>query len=457
MTKWKLSEIAEAVGGRLENAPAEEVIVTSASGDTRELKAGAIFVPLIAERNGHDFVDNAIEKGAVAAFWSDQDKEVPSDFPVIWVEDTEQAFKDFAKWHLNRVQPKVVGVTGSNGKTTTKDMTAAVLSTKFETHKTPDNENNQLGVPKTLLSMPETTEALVLEMGMSNPGEISVLSKIGEPEVAVITMIGESHMQAFGSREKLAKEKLDILAGLRENGLFIRPADEPLIETQFDPAIRNQTFGWSNEADIYATDVEGDATSTTFTVHLKDQAEGPETITIPVPGKYNVNNALIALTIGLEYGISLKEAKQGLENLEMTKNRLEWLDGKNDIRLLNDAYNASPTSMKAALNYFADIKLEGEKIVVLGDILELGDASKRYHEGVSEGVELGSFKAIFLYGDEMKALYEKLKSEDHVRHFSGDKEPLIQAIQETAKPGDSVLFKSSNGTDLLSVVEKLKK
>ena len=331
-------------------------------------------------------------------------------------------------------------------------MTAAILRTKFKTHKTAANENNQLGVPKTILSMPEDTEVLVLEMGMSHPGEISIHSEMGQPDVAVITMIGESHIEAFdGSREKLAQEKLAILAGLNMGGLFVRPADEELIANQFDGDIRNQTFGWDDAADVYVTAVSGDATSTTFTVDT-------ETITIPVPGKYNVNNALIAILIGREFGISLEEAKKGLENLEMTKNRLEWLDGKNGVRLLNDAYNASPTSMNAALSYFEDIAVDGAKIVVLGDIRELGEHSKEYHEKLTEGIDLSQFKAVFLYGDEMKALYDKIADDnDHVRHFTGEKDSLIKAIEESAKADDSVLFKSSNGTDLLSVIEKLKK
>ena len=452
MTKWTLNDIAQAIDGKIMNATDQNITVTSVSADSRSLEDGALFIPIISERNGHDFIESAIDNGAVAAFWSDDSEKVPSDFPIIKVKDTLEAYKTFAKWYLKEVHPKVVGITGSNGKTTTKDMTAAVLGTKFKTHKTAENENNQLGVPKSILSMPQDTEVLGLEMGMSHPDEISIHSKMGQPDIAVITMIGESHIEAFdGSRKKLAHEKLDILAGLTDGGLFIRPADEELIASQFDRDIRNRTFGWDDAADIYATDVSGDATSTTFIVE-------DETITIPVPGKYNVNNALIAILIGQELGISLAEAKKGLENLEMTKNRLEWLDGQNGVYLLNDAYNASPTSVNAVLSYFEDIEVDGAKIVVLGDIRELGDRSKQYHEQLTEGIDLTQFKAIFLYGDEMKALYDKIADDNnHVRHFTGEKDSLIKAIKEMATADDSVLFKSSNGTDLLSVVDELKK
>lgn len=446
--KWTLSEIAKVVGGELLNQPSEDVIVTHVATNSQDAVKGTIFVPLVAERNGHEFVADAVKRGAVASFWSDPVDEAPTGLPLIRVEDTEKALSAFAKGHLEKVSPKVVGITGSNGKTTTKDMTDAVLSQKFKTHKTPGNENNQLGVPRTILSMPEETEVLILEMGMSAPGEISILSKLGEPDVAVVTMIGESHIQAFGSRENLALEKMAILAGLREDGLFIHPENEELITKNLDLNIRTQTFGMDEQATLFSTEVHGDARKTSFTV------EGIN-IVLPIPGEYNVNNALIALLIGQEFGLSIAEGKKGLEQMELTKNRLEWIEGKRGINLLNDAYNASPTSMKAALNYFAAIEIEGEKIVVLGDILELGEASKAYHEGIAKAIHLDRFKAVYLYGEEMKALFEKLSDKEKVRHFTGSKEALIETIEENTNAGDAVFFKSSNGTDLLSVVERL--
>ena len=447
--KWTLSEIAKVVGGELLNQPSEDVIVTHVATNSQDAKNGTIFVPLVAERNGHEFVADAVKRGAVASFWSDPVDEAPADLPLIRVKDTEKALSAFAKGHLEKVAPKVVGITGSNGKTTTKDMADAVLSQKFKTHKTPGNENNQLGVPRTILSMPEDTEVLILEMGMSAPGEISVLSKLGEPDVAVVTMIGESHIQAFGSRENLALEKMAILAGLKDDGLFIHPENELLITKNLDLSIRTQTFGADEQAALFSTEVQGDAKKTSFT------AEGVN-IVLPIPGKYNVNNALIALLIGQEFGLSIAEGKKGLEQLELTKNRLEWIDGINGLELLNDAYNASPTSMKAALEYFADIEIEGEKVVVLGDILELGEASKTFHEGIADAIQLDRFKAVYLYGEEMKALYEKFVDEEKVQHFLGTKDTLTKAIKETTNAGDAVLFKSSNGTDLLSVVDRLK-
>jgi UDP-N-acetylmuramoyl-tripeptide--D-alanyl-D-alanine ligase len=452
---WKLSDIAKAVGGELLHAPTSEIEITQVNTDSREASAGAIFVPLVAERNGHDFINSAIEAGAVASFWSDQIKDAPKDLPIIVVEDTEETLQTFAKWHLKNVQPKVVGITGSNGKTTTKDMTEAVLKTKYQTHKTPGNENNQLGVPRTILSMPEETEVLILEMGMDRPGEIERLTTIAQPDVAVITMIGESHIQAFGSRKKIAEEKLSILKGLKADGLFIHPEDEPLISGQFSADIRYQTFGQKKTADLFAYDLKSNARETSFKV---GQAN-PETIHLPVPGKYNVQNALISLLVAFELGVALSDAKKGLKNLTLTKNRLEWVGGKNGVDLLNDAYNASPTSMRAALDYFENIGIAGDKGVVLGDILELGEASKDFHEGLSEAIDVDSYKFIYLYGEEMRHLYAKIVSDgvsNKVKHFSGEKDALIKAIEKNAKAKDAILFKSSNGTDLIAVVDALK-
>ena len=316
---WNLSDIVHAVAGELINPPASDIQITGISHDSRELEKGAIFVPIVAERNGHDFLQSARNNGAAASFWSDDLTKAPTDFPLIKVEDTQKAFMDFGKWYLNQVNPKVVGITGSNGKTTTKDMTAAVLGTKYAVHKTAGNENNQLGVPKTLLSMPKSTEILVLEMGMSWAGEITILSNVAKPDVAAITMIGESHIEAFGSRAKIAEEKLSILDGLKEDGLFVWPFDEPLIADRLDSTIRNKTFGLDDSADAYAFDIVEDTKTTTFSVNLSEETVE---INLPIPGKYNASNALIAILIGQEFGVSLKEAKMGLEHLEIQCHRL---------------------------------------------------------------------------------------------------------------------------------------
>src|SRR5699024_6702382 len=398
--------------------------------------------------------------GAATDCASRDSKEASIDIPLIQVADTEKALQDFAVWYLNKVGPKVVAITGSNGKTTSKDMTAAVLAMKYHTHQTSGNFNNELGVPLTILSMPANTEVLVLEMGMSEPGEIKFLSDLVQPDLAAITMIGESHIQAFGSEEKLAEEKISIISGLKAGGLLVYPEEQALITQLLPEDLERKMFGskYSPQVELYSSDIIEGIEETYFTVQ---DGQGEElAVKIPVPGSYNVQNALLAMTIGRIFGVSLQKAKIGLSQMKLTKNRLEWLEGKNGIRILNDAYNASPTSIKAVLQYFSQVKSAGEKILVLGDVLELGSLSKELHESLASSISLADYKSVYLYGNDMKYLYKKLQkqaNEEGLYHFDGDKEALLEAIKERAEAGDLVLFKSSNGTGLLSIVEQLKK
>lgn len=455
---WNLFDIVKAVDGKLLNAPAEDIFITGVQHDSRKIEAGSLFVPLIAERNGHDFVGNAHETGAYASFWSDDLTDAPKDIPLIIVEDTLEALKDFARWYLEKIQPKVVAITGSNGKTTTKDMTAKVLEARYATHKTAGNFNNEIGLPLTILTMPDTTEIVVLEMGTDKPGEIAVLSDLATPDVALVTMIGESHIEAFGTRENLTKEKMAICSGLKPGGLFIYPANEPLINAQLPTVFRTKNFSLTGKADVTAWNIQEEIEMTHFTVQIAE-ADAKINMQIPIPGSYNVNNALMAILVGLEFGVFLEEAKKQLANLQLTKNRLEWIDGVGGIKMLNDAYNASPSSMSAVLDYFQNIETEKDKVLVLGDILELGELSKSLHEGIADAIELEANQFIFLYGEKMKYLYDKLKKEEnseHLFHFVGDKGELIQAIKDKVKAESLILFKSSNGTDLLAVVDELR-
>lgn len=458
MSAWKLSEISKAVKGKLMNASSEELMIKGFQQDSRKIKEGFLFVPIVAERNGHDFVRQAYEAGAVASFWSDDLEKAPKDIPLIVVEDTLGALQKTARWHLKNVQAKVVAITGSNGKTTTKDMTAKVLEAKYRTHKTAGNFNNHIGLPLTILNMSENTEVVVLEMGTSNPGEIALLSELAEPDTAVVTMIGESHIESFGTRKNLAKEKISITQGLKKEGLFIYPADEQLISRQLPDHSRLKSFSIVTRADLYAENIREKIKSTQFSVRSKEGQAATE-MEIPVPGRYNVNNALIALLVGLEYGISLEEGKKQLAGLALTQSRLEWIEGINHFSLLNDAYNASPSSMRAVLGYFEGIETKEKKVLVLGDILELGEQSKDLHAGLADAIHLESYDLIYLYGPAMQALYEELLKTDDaekVFHVREDKTELAQAIKKNVADHSYLLFKSSNGTDLLSLVEKLR-
>jgi len=431
--------------------------VDSVSFDSRKAKQNSLFVPLKGETDGHDYVQSAIKNGAIATLWSRPAGEAPEEIAVILVDDTLEAMQNLAKAYLEMIHPKVVAITGSNGKTTTKDMTAAVLAARYRVHKTQGNYNNEIGVPMTILEMPEKTEVVVLEMGMSDFGEISFLSRMAKPDVAIITMIGDSHLEFLGSRRGIAKAKMEILEGLKAEGTLIYPVDEPLIKEAMpvNGAYAKVTFGLDETASLYAHAVEPGKTRTTFKVNHDESVQ----MEIPVLGAYNVCNALAALAAAAVLGLSPAEVKDALANFQLTANRTQWVEGVNGSQLLNDAYNASPTSVTAVLQSFAALPREGRRIAVLGDLRELGENSAALHASLANELSPEDFDKVYLYGTEMAALYEALKnkfSDDNLYYYVGEKAPLIEKLQSDLQKADQVLIKSSFGTDLLSVVAALR-
>ncbi|MFJ8451483.1 UDP-N-acetylmuramoyl-tripeptide--D-alanyl-D-alanine ligase [Aerococcus viridans] len=434
--------------------------IDSVEFDSRLITPGALFVPLKGATDGHSYIDKAIENGAIAALWSNDPNEAPVGFPIIQVEDTLVAMQAFAKAYLGWIKPKVVGITGSSGKTTTKDMTAAALSTALKVHKTNGNYNNDIGLPKTILDMPEDTDVIVLEMGMSGAGEISFLSKLAEPDVVVITMIGENHIEFLGSRENIAKAKLEILDGLKEEGTFIYPGDEPLIVDQM-PADLSQstlTIGLNEDQDIFAFDVMMDQFQSTFFTNLSPELK----MEIPLSGGYNVQNALYALGVAYSFGLSMEQVQPHLAEFSITADRGSWERGILDTQILNDTYNASPSAMKAVIRNFSAIASKGmsQKILVLGDMLELGAFSDELHKEIATVIGLNTFKHVFLYGPRIRplvdALVDKGMHPDLITYIESDKEALIEEVKAILQPEDKVLVKASNGMGLIEVVEALR-
>lgn len=461
MKALKINEIAKVVGAIDYTSSKRFEEVTSVNFDSREIKFGALFVPLLGNTDGHDYIDSAIKNGATATLWSKPLTDAPDNIAVIQVEDTLTALQQLAKYYLSVVNPKVIAITGSSGKTTTKDMTAAALSTTFRVHKTEGNFNNEIGMPITILSMPENTEIIVLEMGMSNFGEIEQLSMLAEPDIAIITMIGENHIEFLGSREGIAQAKLEILKGLKADGTLIYPGDEPLIREGIpeDHTYSTIAAGLNENNDIFAFDIHMSQYETKFLTNLSPACE----MNIPVSGEYNVKNALVALAAAFSLGLSMEQAREPLSTFKLTANRTEWVPGFNHSQILNDAYNASPSAMKAVIKNFASISttINGRKMLVLGDMLELGDMSAQLHAGIADVISPNVYSHIVLYGREMEALYNRLlmsdvSTETIVIHYRDDKESLINYLKEVIEPQDQILIKSSNATGLLTVVEALR-
>ncbi|KRN27884.1 murF protein [Lactobacillus selangorensis] len=454
--KMQLAEIARAVDAENDVSQWAEVEISSVEFDTRKLEPGALFVPLEGTRDGHDFVQNAVQKGAAATLWQTGHADLPTNIPVVVVADPLKAFQKLARYYLLKVNPKVVAITGSNGKTTTKDMTAAILKTQFNVHKTQENFNNEIGVPMTILGMETNTEVLVVEMGMDRPGQLDFLSKLVQPDVAVITMIGEAHIEFFGTRAKIADAKMEITHGLKEDGELVYNGDEPLLnERVTDLKQQQRTFGSLQTNTLYPTQIESGKTATNFKVNLWPDTE----FSIPMMGAYNVNNALAAMLVAKHFHVKQSDMQSALAHFALTENRTEWYHGKNDADILSDVYNANPTAMREVLRTFSQMPTDGKRIAVLGDMLELGDESKPLHESIARVLDPEKIQIVYLYGTEMKALADKLANlyaPENVRYYpEGQQGVMIESLLKTIQPGDLVVLKASHGMHLENVLAAL--
>lgn len=444
--KLTIKEIAQVLGI---SGIVDEREISSVEFDSRKIEKDGLFVPLSGTRDGHDFVRAAKENGAIATLWQKDRVEVPSDLVVLPVADVTKAFQTLAQYYKQKIGPKTVAITGSNGKTTTKDMTASVLAQKYRTYKTQGNYNNDLGVPYTMLHMPDDTEVLILEMGMDHAGEIHFLSQLGQPDVAAITLIGEAHLENLGSRKNIAKAKMEIVDGLAKDGVLFVPADEPLLADLIAPISQEvQTFGLA-QGDLQATIINETSESTSFVVN-------EETFVIPVLGGYNVKNALVAYGVGRYLGLSSEQIKNGLAQVELTKNRTQWLQAKNGAKLLSDVYNANPTAMRLVLESFGRLTLPGRRIAVLADMLELGPDSLAMHASMAEAI-VDRYDFVYLYGEQMQALANRLTELNvpHAYFIPAQRQAFLEQVQQEIQPTDSVILKGSNGMQLSELVALL--
>lgn len=449
-----LGEIAFMAGGKLAEGTDASIIASGVSRDSRAITPGVLYVPLIGETfDGHEFTANALEQGAVAALWQSDRPNPPAGAPLIFVEDTLAALQRLAKAYRRQLPVRIVGITGSNGKTTTKDLTAAVLSASFRVHKTAGNYNNHIGLPLTLLQLTEQTEVAVLEMGMSGRGEIELLSRLAEPEVAVITNIGEAHLLQLGSRKEIARAKTEILSGLQPDGVLIYNGDEPLIEEVLpelaEPG-RMRTdrygkvrFGARADNDLFPEDIQTEPTGSKFHVN----GDASTDYVVPLPGAHNVVNALAAIAVGRHFGMDAGSIAGGLAQAELTGMRIEVSVAPSGLTLLNDAYNASPTSMRAAIDLLHELKGFGRKFAVLGDMLELGEREKDFHREVGALLDPEQVEAVYLYGPLSVYTAEGAGSRfpaERVRHFE-TKEALARELAQAAGAQDVILIKGSRG------------
>jgi UDP-N-acetylmuramoyl-tripeptide--D-alanyl-D-alanine ligase len=422
--------------------------------DSRIETSDALFVPLVGEQfDGHDFVLQAYENGITAVLWEEQKPipaELPMEFPIFLVEDTTKALQHLSSCYRDEINPIVIGVTGSNGKTTTKDIISSITKEKYKTHFTNGNFNNEFGVPFTILSMSRDTEVLVLEMGMSSFGEIELLSTIAKPDYAVITNIGESHIEYLGSREGIAKAKLEITSGLKATGKLIIDGDEELL-SHVHSHTNVKTVGFGAENDFMIKDIKLDHHQTTFS------ASDGETYTVSLLGKHNAKNAAYGIVLGKLLNISTEQIKAALSSLTVTGMRFEMLTGESGVSIINDAYNASPTSMKAAIQVVKEMSGFQHKVLVLGDIYELGEDSRALHQTIAEVID-DTPSAVFTVGEDSSVIAEAVQNRYPsllVKHFQ-QKEDVLPELNPFLNKDSLILFKASRGMKLESIIEQIK-
>lgn len=431
------------------NAPcASDAQVLSICTDSRKITKGCLFIALVGERfDGHSFVKQAFENGAVAAVCS---KPVDADGTVLLVENTGKALLDIAAYYRSLFSIPFVGITGSVGKTTTKEMVYAVLSEKYNTLKNEGNLNNEIGLPSTVFRLDADYEAAILEMGMSAFGEISRLSHVAQPNIGIITKIGVSHIEHLGSRQGILKAKLEILDGLKPGApLVVNGDDDLLSEVSLDDR-RVITFGIENEkCDYRAVNIEQSGYSTAFTV-LFDGKE--QNVTIPTVGTHNVYNALSAFATGIYLGVNPKEAANGLSKY-VTSGMRQNVRSFKGITVIEDCYNASPDSVRAAAEVLCGMEAK-KKCLVFGDMLELGDFSEGAHREVGALVASKQIDYFYTYGAmaAVSAQTAVAQGAKCVKAFE-DKQALANELKNTLSSGDAVVFKASRGMKLEEVIQ----
>lgn len=455
-----LIEITKGTHGKLVGGVSDShLLVDGVSTDTRTLKPNHLYVPLIGERfDGHDFWMDAVRAGAAASLWS-QEVPLPEDppiIPLIQVEDTLSALQELAAAYRQELEVKVVGITGSNGKTTTKDLTAAILSTRYRVHRTQGNLNNHIGLPLTLLSMPPDTEVAVVEMGMNHAGEIARLSNIATPDLALVTNIGEAHLEFLGSRGAIADAKLEIREGLPSSGTLIINGDEPLLQERLvgekRPVIR-VGFEESNEDRILDLELKGrsglafssSATHTRFETGLM--------------GKHNALNALLGIQAARLLGLTETEIQEGLKRAEGSGRRLETSLASNGMLVVDDSYNASPTAVRAAIDWLTSLEGYGEKWVLLGDMLELGVQEEALHREVGSYAFQQGISQVFTLGERARWIAEGARAADPdrpVTHFNSVEE-AVKTLRQQGGSGIALLVKASLMARLDRVVQQLTK
>ncbi|MBR4862956.1 MAG: UDP-N-acetylmuramoyl-tripeptide--D-alanyl-D-alanine ligase [Oscillospiraceae bacterium] len=444
-----LQQAAQWCGGRIDEKY-KDISFLGANMDTRKLEKGQLFVALQGVRDGHDFIPAALEKGAAAVLCTHCD----GDYPAIVVEDTRIALGMIARGERQRLGVKVVGITGSVGKSTTKEMTFAVLETTYRVSKTPVNHNNDIGMPMAILAMPEDTQVAVLEMGMNHFREIAYLTDIAKPDIGVIVNIGTMHIEHLGSREGILKAKLEIREGMDEDGKLVLNGDDALLWGQRDDLSNVTYFGLENEnCQVLGSNVTLGEETAEFTASFGGESAK---VCLPLTGIHNVSDALAAIGVGMHMGVTPENICRALSCFRNMESRQEILETEK-YTIIKDCYNAGPESMAASLTVLKSRK--GRRIAVLGDMLELGNCSAAEHYKVGR-LAAETADMLFAYGPNSGKMQKGAITGGmpHNKAFAyEDRSRLVSALKQQARSGDVLLFKGSRGMRMELALEQFLK
>lgn len=454
MLKATLETIAKIVGGNLVTTSMKDVIVEGVSTDTRDIKLHNLFIPLVgAKYDGHTFAFDAIKKGAIATLW---DKNHPTpylDAGIIVVDDTLKAYQKLANSYLKATKSKVIGITGSNGKTGTKDILASILEENFRVHKTAKNLNNEIGVPKTIMEMNLDDEAIVLEMGMERFGEISVLTNIANPDIAVITNIGDSHLLELGTKENIARAKFEILEGLKPDGIFIFNNDDDILRKvirEYSIPQRIIKIGTREDSDVIIRPIRSDESGSSFSI-------GEYAYSIPFIGKHQIYNVSVAITIAGLLGMDYASIVKGLSKVKLTGMRMELMHLPS-FDVLNDCYKSNPQSLMSCIETVYTMKGYKNKILILSDMLELGENEEKLHFNVGEKIDRDRIDYVICVGDLAKEIYNGANRNFNVKNlfYFETKGEVIEKVREIISEDTLIMVKGSRGMKLEEIIEKLK-
>jgi UDP-N-acetylmuramoyl-tripeptide--D-alanyl-D-alanine ligase len=464
MVPLTVEEILVATGGDLVKGLPESKI-SGVCIDTRMLRIGDVFIPLVGNTDGHRFVTDALKAGAAGVLvgnnYDNHNKLIESGLFgnsfVVMVEDTLKAFQSIARYYREKLSLKVIAITGSTGKTTTKDMINCVLAQQYKVVSTDKNYNNEIGVPLTILRADETTEALVVEMAMRGRGQIRELAEIAKPDIGVITNIGQAHIELLGSEQAIAEAKSELVGAINGDGVAILNADDLWTPLVSECACSRTTKYGITAGEVRAEKIESDELGRAKFRLIMHEGDA-YTVRLPVPGKHNVYNALAASAVGMEMGLGPDQIRIGLSNCRLTSMRMEVFSTVDNVLILNDAYNANPTAMQAALVTLLDVRSEGRHIAILGDMLELGQYGVEAHKQIGEMVASLGIELLITVGNESQIMAESavragMATKNVVT--CEDAETAAQLMKQLVEPGDVILVKASRAVGLEAVVKAM--